>query len=295
MKIGILTDSTCDLPEDILNKHQIEIIPLMVRIGDRQYKDKADITSERFFKIVKKQDVMPTTSQPSAGEFEKIYNKMAKSYDHILSIHLSSYLSGTIQSAKLALKNNPEYNVTVIDSKSASMGLGFLVILAAKLVERSIEVNKIIDILNKAKQDIEIYLTVKDLSYFEKGGRINKASSLIGNLINLKPILKLDSDSTEVEPVDKIRGKNNIHDKLLKYIDDYIKNEDSVTGLYWFGFLYGEKKYAVEFIDKFKQKIQNTNLRYTYYENLVGPVIGSHTGPSAYGFILFKGGKYLDE
>lgn len=295
MKIGILTDSTCDLPESIIEEYGIEFVPLTVRIGEEQYKDKTEITSEQFFKRIKQGEVMPSTSQPSAGEFEQKYKEMSRQYDHIISIHLSSHLSGTIQSAQLAVKQNPEIDVTIIDSKSASMGLGFLVILASKLVNKGIELDKILEVLNLAREDIEIYLTVDNLSYLEKGGRINKAASFIGNLINLKPILKLDFNSTSVEPIDKVRGRKNTQVKLLDFVEDYIESFDSPIGNFWFGLLYGDAEYAEEFRDSFKQKIDDANIRYSYYENNVGPVIGSHTGPTVYGIILFKGGKYLDE
>ena len=294
MNIGILTDSTCDLPNSIIEKYNIEFIPLTVRIGDKQFKDKTEITSKEFFNKIKKSQEMPTTSQPSAGEFSAKYAKLNEKYDHIISIHLSSHLSGTIQSAKLALKDNPNYNVSIIDSKSASMGLGFLVILAAKLVKKGYEKNEIIKRLEKARQDIEIYLTVDDLSFLQKGGRISKAQSFIGNLINLKPVLKLDFNSKSVEPIDKVRGTKKTHNKILGFLNDYVSS-DSKTNNYWFGLLYGEKEYAEIFKNKFEQTIAQGNFDYNYFENNVGPVIGSHTGPTVYGIILFKGGKYLNE
>ncbi len=294
MTIGILTDSTCDLPDSIIKDYNIEFIPLTVRIGNRQYKDKIEITSNQFFSQIKSSEVMPTTSQPSAGEFSTKYAELNEKYDHIISIHLSSHLSGTIQSAKLALKENPDYNVTIIDSRSASMGLGFLVILASKLVRSGFEKEHIIKILNEAKQEIEIYLTVDDLSFLQKGGRINKAQSFIGNLINLKPVLKLDFNSKSVEPIDKVRGTKKTHNKILEFVDDYI-SKDNIENNYWFGLLYGEKEYAETFKDKFQQTIDKKKCDYEYYENNVGPVIGSHTGPTVYGIILFKGGKYLNE
>lgn len=294
MNIGILTDSTCDLPDSIIKKYNIEFIPLTVSIGNEQFKDKTEITSKQFFSKIKKTDEMPTTSQPSAGEFANKYDKLNQKYDHIISIHLSSHLSGTIQSAKLALKENPNYNITIIDSKSASMGLGFLVILAAKLVEKGYEKEEIIKILNEARQDIEIYLTVDNLSFLQKGGRISKAQSFIGNLINLKPILKLDFNSKSVEPVDKVRGTKKTHNKILELVNNYVSKE-SKDKTYWFGLLYGEKEYAENFNNKFKQTIGEMNFNYRYFENNVGPVIGSHTGPTVYGIILFKGGKYLNE
>ncbi|MGM0444888.1 MAG: DegV family protein [Bacillota bacterium] len=294
MKIGILTDSTCDLPENILNEYDINVIPLTVSLENKQYKDKVDITSEQFFKKIKNTDQLPTTSQPSAGEFAEIYDKLNQQYDHILSIHLSEHLSGTIQSAKLALKENPEFNVTIIDSKSTSMGLGFLVILAAKLINMGYKLDKLINILEMARKDIKIYLTVDNLSYLQKGGRINKAESFIGNLINLKPILKLDFNSTSVEPIGKVRGNKNIHKKFVSYVESYVAKNES-ENKYWFGLLYGEHEYVTEFENKFQEYLNSKKINYDYYENNVGPVIGSHTGPSVYGIILFKGGKYLDE
>jgi len=294
MKIGILTDSTCDLPENILKKHEINVIPLNVSLDKKQYKDQVDISSIDFFDKIKKSNELPTTSQPSAGEFGEIYSKLDEKYDHILSIHLSKHLSGTIQSAKLALQNNPKLNVTIVDSKSASMGLGFLVILAAKLLKSNYKLDEIVNKLKKAREETQVYLTVDNLSFLQKGGRINKAESFIGNLINLKPILKLDYNSTSVEPVDKVRGNKKTNKKFLNYIDDYINNNEA-KDIYWFGLLYGEFEYAKEFKEKFENHLNTKDINYKYFKNNVGPVIGSHTGPSVYGIILFKGGKYLDE
>jgi len=295
MKIGILTDSTCDLPQKLIDEYNIHIIPLTLRIGEEQYKDRKEINSDQFLNRIKQSDVMPTTSQPSVGEFEALYKELNKDYDHVISMHLSSHLSGTVHSAQLALKENPEFNITVIDSKTASMGLGFLDILAAKLIAKGLELEKIVKILKRARRDIEIYLTVDNLSFFEKGGRISKAGSFIGDLINLKPILKLDFDSKAVEPMDKARGRKNTHKKLLELVEKYITKDKGNKGEYWFGFVHGELKYTTTFKKMYQNKIDNLSFGCKYYQNTVGAVIGSHTGPTVYGVVLFKGGKYLNE
>ena len=149
MSIGILTDSTADLRGDLLEKYNIEIIPLSVQFGNKTFKDGVDLSPEEFFNKLKKVDYLPGTSQPSLALFKNKYQEMAEKYDSIISIHPSSSLSGTYSTAKLAAKQLPEIDITTIDSSSVSLGLGFLALLAAKMAKASHSVDKILKATNK--------------------------------------------------------------------------------------------------------------------------------------------------
>ncbi len=293
MKIGILTDSTCDLSSEIINKYNIEVIPLSVQINEKSYKDGVDLSSKEFFQKIsdkEKLQELPTTSQPSVGSFVNKYKELFKKYDYVISIHLASALSGTYEAANLAARqffDNPQDNIKIIDSKSASLGLGFQVLLAAKLLKNGKNVQQIEKTLSKARNNLNVYFTVYDLEFLQKGGRIGKARAFIGSVLNFNPLLKLDSNSGEIEPAEKIRGTAKTIKKMVEMGLEGISAEDNL----WMGILKGnEDKYFNKFnkmIEKnLAEKSANSNLKFT---TNVSPVLGAHVGPYVYSIITLKG------
>ena len=206
--IKIITDSTSDLPKEIAEELGIIVIPLNVHFGDEVYKDGVDIFPDEFYPRLEKSAELPKTSQPSIGDFINIYKPILDNGDQIISIHVSSKLSGTFNSASQAKSQLDENNsISIIDTKSVSMGVGLISIYAAKLIKSenlSLEeaTKKITDIIDKT----ETIALVETLEFLQKGGRISKAKELIGNLLKVRPILK--SEDGIIVQIGRERSRN---------------------------------------------------------------------------------------
>lgn len=289
MKIGIVTDSTCDLGSDLLEKHGIEMIPLIINFSEEEvYRDTLDITNQDFFARLVQVEKLPTTSQPSIGWFVDKYKEMAERYDAIISIHLAESLSGTCQSARMAANKVEDIRIEVIDSASASMGIGFQVLLARQLIDEGREFEEIVKRIKEVQNNIKIFFTVNDLSYLEKGGRIGKASAFLGSILNFYPILNISEKNGEILPVEKIRGKKKIVKRMLELAKEEIGDLEELT----LGFLHGSD---LEYFDLFRTDlmdyVEEKQISYSEKSNWISSVIGCHTGPTVYGVVLFKGVK----
>lgn len=293
MKIGILADTTCDLSNEFVQEKGIDLIPLSIHLNDQTYLDREEITSKEFFTKLEKAEQLPTTSQPSVGLFVEHYQKMAEKYDQIISMHISSKLSGTVESALLAAKQVENVDIKVIDSFSTSIGLGFLVQYAQRLIQNETDLDTIVDKINKAKENLIIYFTVDDLTYLEKGGRIGKAQALLGSILNICPLLYLPAAQGEILPLEKVRGKKKVEKRMVNLTLDYLQGEKEA----WIGFLHGQKQEQVAGIEsKVKAELaNNTELNCKYDKTYISPIIGSHVGPLVYGIAIFKGDYLKNE
>jgi DegV family protein with EDD domain len=286
MNIGIITDSTCDLSQGVLEQHNIEYAPLSIHFGETVYLDRLELGSEEFFSRLEGSEVLPTTSQPSIGLFVEKYKEMARKYDAIISIHISEKLSGTVKSARMAAAQFDDLNIEVIDSRSTSLGLGFLVLLAAQLINSGFNLEEIVEKIRKARDNVKIFFSLDDLSFLQRGGRIGKAQAFLGSILNLCPLLILSGDKGEIMPLEKIRGKNKVNKRLLEIITEELRGEVDA----WLGILHGTNLANFEnFKGMLRDKLADMNLKYRLETGWISSVLGSHTGPSAHGLVIFKG------
>ncbi|CCU79513.1 DegV family protein [Halanaerobium saccharolyticum subsp. saccharolyticum DSM 6643] len=285
--IALVTDSTCDLPAEIIEKYSIEIVPLTVHFKDDTYYDKIDLENEEFFSMMESAEELPTTSQPSVGLFIDKYQDLADKYDEIISIHISSALSGTIESARLAAAQTEDIKIEIINSKSTTTGLGFLVLLAAKMIEEGKNIKEIKSTLEKEREKLTIYFTVSELTYLEKGGRIGKAQAFLGSIFNFNPILELSAATGEITPKEKIRGYKKTNQKMVELALEAAENSDNVN----FAYIYGKNSDNYQQLKElFEAELQNQP-KYDYHilENKIGTVLSSHTGPLVYGIVIYRG------
>ena len=281
MSIQIVTDSTCDLPQKLIEEYNIHVIPLNIHFAEKVYKDGIDLTTENFYQLLESSDQHPTTSQPSPGEFMKLYKKVASSGDDIISIHISSELSGTYQSAVLATnmisESEDDINIHTVDSRITSTSLGMLVLEAAKMANKDEDINSILKKLDKLKNKIKTYFMVDTLEYLEKGGRIGKAQALVGSLLNVKPILTLEEGI--VVPLKKVRGRK----KGLNYIIELIEKE------------FKDEKVNIAIMhantpDETEKLVKSVKEKINYNEKIVselGTIVGTHAGPGTIGIVIY--------
>lgn len=279
-EIAIVTDSTSDLTPELMGDLNIDIIPLKIKIGEDYYKDGIELTKRDFWKRVTSESIIPKTSQPSPAEFKEIYERLfKKGYKKIISIHISSKLSGTQQAARVAkgMVARGE-NITIVDSKAVAMSLGYQVLEAARLAREGMSEENILSRLEQLQDRIKLYFVVNDISYLEKGGRIGRASSVIGGFLKVKPILKLENGEISVQG--KVFGESG----ALGYMERLIRAESKKTSMILYTAWGGTRKELLNADEIKNQQSGNNKIEYRgRFE--IGATIGAHSGP-VYGLSL---------
>lgn len=277
-KVRIVTDSTADIPGKIINDLGIIVVPLKVSSGGEVYRDGVDITSKEVVSRMLRGDIQPTTSQPSPGEFVAVYENLIAKGETVISIHLSGKLSGTVQSAQTAKSIVDNRELYVVDSKSASMGLGLIVIAAAQAAAQGMAARGILDLIKKKIENHFILFFVDTLEYLEKGGRIGKANALLGTLLKIKPILTVDAEG-QVTPLEKVRGKIKAFERIASIVAERTDNTKS----YECALLGVNDAEAIEKLRQYVAPVLNCD---DIMVAELGPVIVSHTGPGTIGIVV---------
>lgn len=275
MTIKILADSACDLPLRFFQETNVTLFPLKVHLNDTEYEDLVTIDPKTVYQSIR-QGQMPKTSQVSPQKFEEVFKNMAQNDEDGIYIAFSSALSGTYQTAVMILnqvkEEFPDFRLTIIDTKSASLGYGLMVKEAAKLSQSGatkVEIEK--DILFRCKH-MEHLFTVDDLDHLAKGGRVSKASAFVGGLLNIKPLLNVEDG--KLVPLEKLRGKK----KLLRRIIELMKDRGSNLNTQTIGISHADdEETALEMKNMIVEAFGTKEIEITS----IGAVIGSHTGPGA--------------
>lgn len=200
-KIAIVTDSTCDLSQDLLDNYQVNMLPININFGENHYLDKVTIQPEQFYTILKENKDYPKSSQVNEKSFVNLYSHLASHYDSVIAIHLSDKLSGTFNSSqKAALAISKEFGktISVINSKNLSGALGLLVLRAARAIEEGISHEEIVKMADKWTSDLKILVSVRDIKYLIRGGRLSAGKGLIARLLNINPIVSIDESGKAV-------------------------------------------------------------------------------------------------
>lgn len=275
-RIKIITDSTADLPLHIVEKYDIEVLPLTVHFGEESYKDGVDIKLDEFLRKMKESDEFPTTSQVNPQRFHEVYSTYLKEGRKIVSIHLSSKLSGTYQSACIAKDMLESEDIVVIDSLNVTSGLGLLVLKAARMAQEGLSVKAIEDKIIESIPHVKSALAFESLENLVKGGRLSKAAGVIGSLLNIRVILNVENG--EMGVLDKIRGSK----KASKVIWDYLREK---------GIKEGEPVILLQAENKDILEVLREHLleeRTEFIECEVGCVVGTHSGTGACGLFFIE-------
>jgi DegV family protein with EDD domain len=217
MVIKIVTDSTADLPATLVKERDITIVPEYLRFGDQVYRDNVDIKGDEFYQRLLNGPVHPKTAQPTPQDFANFYSALSQDADGIISIHLSSKLSGTYNSAVQG-KNmiSTTCNIEIIDSRTVSIALGLVVMQASKMVKSGMDLKQIVDELGQIIANVHMLILFDTLKYLAKGGRIGKAKALLGSLLNVKPLLTVRDG--ELVPSGQVRTRSKGTDLLLNFV-----------------------------------------------------------------------------
>lgn len=274
MKIAVMTDSTSYIPGELIDKHNIHIVPLSVVFGDTSYREGTDITTEEFYQKVKEAEELPKTSQPSIGMISNKLEELAKDYDAVVSVHLSSGISGTYQAVASAGEMIDAIDVYPYDSELSCMGQGFYVLEAAELSEVLDTPEAIIARLDEMKKSTRAYFMADDLSHLQRGGRLNGAQAIVGSLLQVKPVLHFVDK--KIVPFEKIRTRK----KALNRIMGMIEEEAAQRKKLKVAFIHANNESAAaELKEQFDADYPGMDTMISYF----GPVIGTHLGEGALG------------
>ncbi|MCI5629064.1 MAG: DegV family protein [Clostridiales bacterium] len=271
--IKIICDSISDLPIEIIEKYNIDIVPLTVIFDNKEYLAGETLTTKEFYKILRDTDIMPKTSQATYVQFKSAFEKYDENTE-IIYIAGSSTASGTYQSSMLA-KNDGHDNVSIFDTQNLSIGSALFVIKACEMVENGCSIEEIILSLEKLKNDVEVVFSVDTLEYLKMGGRISSTKAALGNLLSIKPILEV-KDGLVVQK-SQVRGKKQIYSTLAKTIvEKFGKDLKSRTIIIGCGDNIEDLEIMKESLEK-EAEISNV-----YFVN-IGCVVCSHSGPGVMG------------
>ena len=277
MGVKIITDSTSDIPESIVSELDIEVVPLNIHIGQDNFKHGIDIGTDEFYTKLLNGSQLPKTSQPSPGEFLDVYNKFLDQSDAIVSIHVTSKLSGTYNSA-IQAKSELETTkpIEVVDSATVSMALGLIVIRAAKIAKNGGTLDQVLKEIEDCLSKSEVLVVLDTLEYLEKGGRIGKARALIGSILSLKPIL------TVADGIVDTFGKARTFTKAMNSLEEAIKGFTPVTDVSVF--YSTDKDISDDMLDRLSGIVEPDRL----VVSRIGPTVGTYAGPKAIAVAVIK-------
>jgi DegV family protein with EDD domain len=276
---AIVVDSTADFPDAHERYPNWRVVPLYVNFGTESYKDGVDLTADQFYERLRTSPELPTTSQPTPGDFLATYEELA-GYDRILSVHIAANLSGTFQSAGTAAAELGDGRVRTIDSQSASVATAMLAIAMQRRLERGTTDEEIDALVERYLPGHGLLFTVDTLEFLARGGRIGRAKAFAGQLMNVKPILSIRDG--EVAPVKRVRGNRKAFQEFVDALESQTRNEPGLR----VGIAHAD---APERMVEIEKMVRDKRPQATIeMETILGAVIGAHAGPGTVGLFWFS-------
>jgi DegV family protein with EDD domain len=271
MPVRIVTDSACDLPEAMCDELGIEVVPLTIRFGDREFVDRKELSTEAFWRELAASSVLPETAAPSVGAFEETFRRLSdEGADGIVCVNLSARLSATMQSAQVAAKAlDGTTPIAIIDSYSASMGIGNLALHAARRARAGASMEEIVREVEARRERGHVFAALDTLEYLRKGGRIGGAQAMLGSMLSIKPIISVLEGA--VESAGRVRTRS----KALRFLVDQIP----VGKVEIISVLHADAPDLDEFLAMLEPAVPDAEVTV----GTIGPVIGVHTGPRVMG------------
>jgi DegV family protein with EDD domain len=274
MSIRIVTDSTCDLPAEVIDRYGIRVVPMYINIGDRGYLDGVEITREEFYTNLPTYKVQPTTAAPPPEKYQAAYETLAgQGATEILSIHISQALSAVVDTARLAAREFKSIPVTVFDSQQLSLGTGFLVETAARLAQAGRSMSEILAALNDQIRRSYVFAALDTLKFLRRSGRLNGVASGLGSLLQLKPIMKMYAGKPDAERV-------RTHKRATHRVVDLLREKGPLERVAIV------HTHAPAHVEELRQLAAHLLPAGEILSMDITPVIGAHIGPGAAGFAV---------
>ncbi|MGI6381898.1 MAG: DegV family protein [Tissierellaceae bacterium] len=284
MRVKILTDSSSDLSEELLKKYDIDRLSLIVTKGEEQYLDSVTISAKTVYDRMRKGEVF-STSQIPPGTFIEKFDEYARNKETVIYLAFSSELSGTYQAAVFAKEQiqeeYPDFDLTIVDTKAASLGFGLIVLEAARLAQEGKTKEEILEVVDFYLDNIQHVFTVDNLEYLYRGGRVTKTAAFVGGLLNIKPILNVEDG--KLVPIEKVRGEKQVYKAMLDIMEARTKEADLPNQLV-----------GISHADNYENALRLKNMiteRFgvkDFMINDIGPTIGAHVGPGTLAIFFMK-------
>ena len=269
--VRIVTDSTADIPEELAAELEITIVPCNVHFGRETYRDGIELSKGEFYTRLETSPTLPTTSAPAAGLFETTYRELANETDQILSIHLAGALSAIYNSACLGAETIPNLEVVLIDSGQASMGLGWLVIAAARAAQEGQSLARIVALVEDMKPRVRLFAALDTLEYLRKGGRVGKTVAVLGTLLSIKPLIEVRDSA--VLPLERVRTRRKSIERLIELVAELGPLEELAV-------LHSN---APQEAQRLAEEVSFLHSLERILIAEVGVIIGTHAGPNGLG------------
>jgi DegV family protein with EDD domain len=277
---AVVLDSTADFPDAPSRFPNFRVVPLYVRFGDESFRDYVEITPDRFYERLRTATELPTTSQPTPGDFLAVYEELASQYERVLSLQISSTLSGTFASAEAAAATLGGDRVRVVDTRTVSASLALLALGVQRRLERGTTDDEIDAFVQRYGREHKLLFTVNTLEYLAKGGRIGRAAALAGNLLNVKPILTIRDG--EVVPLKKVRGAHKAFAEFRALFESTSSDSPSLK----VGIAHAA---APERLEALRELVEHVRPHaQVEIATTLGAVVGTHAGPGTVGFFWFE-------
>ena len=277
-RIVVVTDSSAYIPEEALGGLNIPVIPLWVMWGDERFRDGVDIAPSAFYQRLRTDEIFPTTSQPSAGEFLDFFRQVGAEADAVVGIFVTSKLSGTVANAQAAQAELPDLTVRVVDSLSTSMGMGFMVLVAARAAAAGKPLDEVVAAAEEMRDRVHLLFAVDTLEYLHRGGRIGGAKWLLGSALNIKPLLHFE-DGT-IEPLAQVRTKRKVIARMLEVAEERLCGKRMAEAAVIDA---GTPEEGDAVAEQAKERFGIS----TVYRTAVSPAIGTHAGPGTVGIVFY--------
>ncbi len=275
-KIALLTDSTSDLGAEAIEKYGIKVLPLKVVYADRQYEDGIDITPEEVYATIDEEN--PKTSIPTPFEAQQMLARLRdEGFTHVLAVHISSGLSGTAEMVKMVSQDFKDLVVEVIDSRSLSMGLGYIILEAGRWLEKKMSFAQIVERARNLVDRSKVFFVVGTLEYLQRGGRIGRVSATLGEFLNVKPIISINKEGVYYT-YKKIRGRRRSIDELFSIAREFIEKQKCRAAV-MHGACPEEAAYLVKKVEELATVVELVT-------GPLGPVMGVHAGPGLLGLVI---------
>ncbi len=277
--VKIVTDSTADIPPALIRELDIEVVPLYVNFGEETYRAGVDITNEQFYRMLNENRIPATTTAPPTTVFEQTYRRLAQHHESIISIHISSHLSTAFKAAAHARERLPVSlaRIEVVDSHSASMGMGLTVIAAARLAKAGLPLDDILREVHHRVQHTHSVFFVDTIEYLDRSGRLSMAANLMNSMSRIKPLLLIDEG--HIVPYERTRTRAKAIDGLYTFVEDF-PNVHEIAVMY---------STTPEDVEKLLDKLMLIFPREQVLIAEYGPALGTHLGPGAMGVAAYEG------
>jgi DegV family protein with EDD domain len=269
-RIAVVTDSTADIPRELVEKYNIHVAPQILIMGTQTWRDGVDIDSPTFYELLRTSSIFPTTSQPSVADFMELFAELSREAEGIAAVLVSNELSGTLNSALTAAANLPDIPIEIVDSRAVSMQLGFAVLAAARSAAAGADLRTVADAARALIDKAHVYFVVDTLEYLHRGGRIGAAAKLIGSALNLKPVLEIKDGI--VTPMTRVRTRRKALEKVQEILQQQLNEGDRVH----MAVLHiAAPQEAAHFGEQLVARFRPVEMIHAE----CGPVVGAHAGP----------------